>query len=298
MPHAVGGPPMLCESASVGVLHLALAGLALQLLVVLVDHAHAGRAGRMAEGLEPAVGVHRQLAAELERAARDVLLRRALLAEAEVLVGEQLGQREAVVHLRDVDLLRTGSVMPGLRVDVASRRSSVGFQRRKSKLGSFCGFGASAMPITPFTSTESSRKLLREVGARDDRRRRAVGLRGAVVEAERPRDDARLEHVLDRDLALQHRLRRERAVVVVLDRDLREVLAAGAVRLEVASRRRARTSPPASRQAAHAGRSSTLGPGDAAVLRLVEADDQHRVVHARPRPTNTPQRNASVPVAQ
>ena len=59
----------------------------------------------MAEGLEAAVGVDRQLAAELERAARDVLLGRALLAEAEVLVGEQLGQREAVVHLRDVDLL-------------------------------------------------------------------------------------------------------------------------------------------------------------------------------------------------
>ena len=41
---------------------------------------------------------------EREGAARDVLLGGALLAEAEVLVGEQLGQREAVVHLGDVDL--------------------------------------------------------------------------------------------------------------------------------------------------------------------------------------------------
>src|SRR5262245_10847693 len=88
-----------------GVLHLALLGLALQLLVVLVDHAHAGGTRRVAERLETPVGVDRQLAAELERAGGDVLLRGTLLAEPEVLVGEQLGQREAVVHLRDLDLL-------------------------------------------------------------------------------------------------------------------------------------------------------------------------------------------------
>src|SRR5262245_65913687 len=58
----------------------------------------------MTEGLEPAVGVHGQLAAGREGAARDVLLGGSLLAEAEVLVGEQLGQREAVVHLGHVDL--------------------------------------------------------------------------------------------------------------------------------------------------------------------------------------------------
>src|SRR5262245_29381923 len=76
------------------ILHLAFLGLPLQLLVVLVDHADAGRAGGVAEGLEPAVGVHRQLAVECERAAGDVLLGGALLAEAELLVGQQLGQRE------------------------------------------------------------------------------------------------------------------------------------------------------------------------------------------------------------
>ena len=37
--------------------HLALSRPALELKRVLVDHAHAGGAGRVAEGLEPAVGV-------------------------------------------------------------------------------------------------------------------------------------------------------------------------------------------------------------------------------------------------
>src|SRR4030095_4208627 len=71
---------------------------------VLVDHASPGRACRVSERLEPAVGVQGPLPAELERAARDVLLRLALLAKAEIFVGEQLGEREAVVQLHDVEL--------------------------------------------------------------------------------------------------------------------------------------------------------------------------------------------------
>src|SRR3990172_1868472 len=51
-----------------------------------------------------AAGVDGQLAAEREGPGRDVALRLALAAEAEVLVGEELRQREAVVQLRDVDL--------------------------------------------------------------------------------------------------------------------------------------------------------------------------------------------------
>src|SRR5579864_281215 len=75
---------------------LALAGLAAELKRVLVDHPHAGGAGRMAERLETAVGVDRELAAERERAASDVLLPRALRTEAEVFVAEELGHGEAV----------------------------------------------------------------------------------------------------------------------------------------------------------------------------------------------------------
>src|SRR5207244_5866748 len=96
-------------------LHLPLLRLPLELLVVLVDHAHAGRAGRVAEGLESAVRVDGQLAAQLEGAALDVLLRRTLLAEAEILVGEELGQREAVVDLGEVDVF-SGIPYPGLLI--------------------------------------------------------------------------------------------------------------------------------------------------------------------------------------
>src|SRR5690606_5862193 len=67
-----------------GPLHLARPRLAAELEHVLVDHAHPGGAGRMPEALEPAVGVDGQLAAQLEDAARDVLLGRALGAEPEV----------------------------------------------------------------------------------------------------------------------------------------------------------------------------------------------------------------------
>src|SRR5262249_45681166 len=87
------------------ILHLAAIRFALELLVVLVDHAHTRRARRMAEGLEAAVGVDGELAVEREGAALDVVLGGTLLAEAEVLVGQELGQREAVVNLGDVDLL-------------------------------------------------------------------------------------------------------------------------------------------------------------------------------------------------
>ena len=91
-------------SAALMISDLPFAGPALQLEGVLVDHAHARGAGRVPERLEATVGVHRQLAAELEGAAGDEILRFALLAEAEILVGEHLGEREAVVQLDDVEL--------------------------------------------------------------------------------------------------------------------------------------------------------------------------------------------------
>src|SRR5262245_41307113 len=72
-----------------GALDLPRARAALELEHVLVDHAHAGRGGGVAKALEATVGVHRQLAAEREGAGRDVVLRLALAAEAQVLVGEE-----------------------------------------------------------------------------------------------------------------------------------------------------------------------------------------------------------------
>ena len=62
----------------------------------------------------------------------------------------------------------------------------------------------------------------------------AVALGRAVVEAERFDDDRRVQHVLDRDLEAQLRLRVADAVMVVLHRDHREVLARRRRLVEVA----------------------------------------------------------------
>ena len=62
------------------------------------------RADRVAEALQAAVGVHRQVALEVEGAVEHFLPGGAALGEAEVLVDEQLGRREAVVHLGHRDL--------------------------------------------------------------------------------------------------------------------------------------------------------------------------------------------------
>src|SRR5215468_5360611 len=97
-------PPDVVREREARRFDLARAGATLELEHVLVDHAHARRPRRVPEALESAVGVHRELAAEREGPRRDVLLALALRAEAQVLVGEQLGEREAVVELRDVDL--------------------------------------------------------------------------------------------------------------------------------------------------------------------------------------------------
>ena len=66
--------------------------LAAELQPRLEHHAQARGADRVAEGLEAAVGVDRQVAVEVEGARLDLLPRRAALAEAEVLHQHQLGR--------------------------------------------------------------------------------------------------------------------------------------------------------------------------------------------------------------
>ena len=53
----------------------------------------------MTEGLQPAVGIDRQVAIEVERAGEDFLPPEPALGKAEVLHQHQLGGREAVVYL-------------------------------------------------------------------------------------------------------------------------------------------------------------------------------------------------------
>src|SRR6187401_1967317 len=69
---------------------LPLASLAAQLQPRLEEHPEPGGADRVAEGLQPAVRVHRQLALEVEGAVQHLLPRGAALREAEVLHQHQL----------------------------------------------------------------------------------------------------------------------------------------------------------------------------------------------------------------
>ena len=72
---------------------------AAQLQPALEEHPQARRADGVSEALESAVRVDRQVAVEVERAGEDLLVRGAACAEAEVLHQDELGRREAVVHL-------------------------------------------------------------------------------------------------------------------------------------------------------------------------------------------------------
>src|SRR5437879_12192956 len=82
------------REAELRVLHLAAAGLAAELRHALVDHAHAARPDRVAERLEPAARVHREVPLERRAALLDQLPALALLAEAQVLDVGDLGPRE------------------------------------------------------------------------------------------------------------------------------------------------------------------------------------------------------------
>src|SRR5712664_334604 len=99
----VVGEGQLAAAADGG--DLTLAGLAAKLQPALEQHAEPGGADRVAERLEAAVGIHRQLAVEIERAGQHVLPGRAAGGEAEVFHQHQLGRREAVVHLGHGQLL-------------------------------------------------------------------------------------------------------------------------------------------------------------------------------------------------
>src|SRR5690242_5790196 len=99
-------------------LPLALAGAALHLQIELVEHAQARGADRMAEAFEAAIDLAGERAAGIEDAVHDVPDRAALRREAEILHGDELGDREAVMHLDQRELAaRVG--YPGLGIGAA-----------------------------------------------------------------------------------------------------------------------------------------------------------------------------------
>src|SRR5262249_20404937 len=86
-------------------LALALAGTAVHLQVHFIDHAQARGANRMAKALEPAIDLARYLSARIVKAVEHILDSPAFWRDVEVLHGDELGHREAVVHLDQAQLL-------------------------------------------------------------------------------------------------------------------------------------------------------------------------------------------------
>src|SRR5262245_57000652 len=101
------------------------AGLTAKLQPALEQHAEAGRSDRMPEGLEAAVRVDRQLTIQVEGAGQHLLPRGAPRGEAEILHEDQLGRREAVVHLGHGQLLAR-ILHAGLGVGVSRRGHDLG----------------------------------------------------------------------------------------------------------------------------------------------------------------------------
>src|SRR6185369_16458684 len=183
-------------------------------------------ADRMAERLEPAARIDRHVTADRGPSLLDEPSALALRAEAEVLDVGYLGPRKAVVDLGEVDVARCD---PGHCVRLA-RRGLGGAEAEVVEGGIEVRPAGRDGETRPLHEDGRLLEALREIGAADDRRRGAVGRRAAVEEPEGPRDDRRLQDLLGRDLALEMRLRVQRAVFVVLHRDLRERLAPEAER--------------------------------------------------------------------
>ena len=96
-----------------------------ELQPALVEHPQTGRADGVAEALESAVRVDRQIAVAIERAGQDLLHRGAASGESEVLHQDELRRREAVVHLGHRELAaRVGDA--GLGVGVLRDTSTSG----------------------------------------------------------------------------------------------------------------------------------------------------------------------------
>src|SRR5437773_1038043 len=195
-------------------------GLATELEPHLVHHAEPARPDRVAEALEPAVGVHRLRALAVEAAVQHVLPRLAARREAHVLHEDELRRREAVVYLGHADL---GARVRHARlvVGVARARDHLGEGREVVVLAVValrrpCGEGQR------LDDDRMLRVLVRVLDAAEDRRGRAVAHARAVEDAEHAGDRRRLLDRLDRHFLAELRLRVLRAVLVVLPRDPRE----------------------------------------------------------------------------
>src|SRR5437773_5640836 len=270
------GTAHVVREAELRVLHLAAAGLAAELRHALVDHAHAARPDRMPEGLEPAARVHREVALERRAALLDELPALALLAKAQVLEVRYLGPGEAVVYLGEVDVRGRDA---GHRV----RLPRGGLRRAEAQVvegGIEVGTAGGDGEARALDQHRRLREAPGQVGAADDRRGRSVRRGAAVEEAERPRDDGRLQHLLLGHLHAQVRSLVARPIPMVLDGNPGERLApeTEGVHVAVGGEREEAGRGVAAREQ----RMPEAGDAPpAAVFELLGAEHEDDVVHAR-----------------
>ena len=151
------------------------------------------------------------------------------------------------------------------------------------KLSFSCRYGWSVATPNPATKTGASVNSRARRRVHEEDGGRAVGLRAAVEQVQRMTHGRRLDHVFDRDLVLEVRVRVARAVVVVLHRDRRQHLARRPELVHVAGRERCEQhgrglAPREDRVAGRGARQQALFAR--LVAHLLHADDEHDVVDA------------------
>src|SRR5436190_1255571 len=224
--HGRGVAAERVREAAPRTLDLASAGLAAQLRDDLADLRGPRRPDRVSLGLQPARGIHGNLAAET----RPSFLRGdpagARLEQAEAFGGDDLGDREAVVQLDDVDILRSDA-----RLTVRRRRRTLGggHAREIALVAEQHPVGGGRRGEDPDRPAGRACDVFRCQHQRGP----AVAERTAIVELERIGDLRRAQHGLERDLLAELRLRIQDPVAVILHGHCRHLLLGGAVLVHV-----------------------------------------------------------------
>src|SRR2546422_6061143 len=192
---------------------LALPGLPAKLPHDLDRLRHAGSADRLTAGLQATRGVDGNLAVQRGEAVRGRGAAFPLLDEPEVLDREDLGDREVVVHLRDLDVFGLESRLLEralARDDGRVHHREVAPIVQREEIARLTGAGDPDRGVC---------ELAGLLHLAEDHGRGAIGQGRAVEQPERLRDPRGVQHRLEGDLLLELGLRIQRAVLVILHRD-------------------------------------------------------------------------------
>src|SRR5213594_309421 len=208
---------------------LALPGLPAKLPHDLDRLRHAGSADRLTAGLQATRGVDGNLAVQRGEAVRGRGAAFPLLDEPEVLDREDLGDREVVVHLRDLDVL---GVQPGLRERPLARDDGRVHHRKVPAI-------VEREEVARLAGARDANRRVGELAGllhlAEDDRRGSVREGRAVEHPERLCDPGRLQDRVERDFLLELGLGIQGAVLVILHRDGGHLLPRGPVLVHVSA---------------------------------------------------------------